>query len=107
MPDTIGSEQHKPTSLRRIAEKAKADKQHRFRDLYRELNAGFLLSCWPGLNKNAASGVDRVTAEEYAKNLHDNIQNLAERLKGKNYRTKLVRRCWIPNIKVKGSDLRN
>ena len=96
MPDTVGLEQHKPTSLRGIAEKAKADKQHRFRDLYRELNAGFLLTCWRDLNKNAASGVDKVTAEEYAKNLHGNIQNLAERLKGKKYRTKLVRRCWIP-----------
>ncbi len=67
MPDTVGLEKHKPTSLRGIAEKAKADKQHRFRDLYRELNAGFLLTCWRDLNKNAASGVDRVTAEEYAK----------------------------------------
>lgn len=96
MPDIVGLEQHKPTSLRGIAEKAKADKQHRFRGLYRELNAGFLLSCWRDLNKNAASGVDRLTAQEYAENLHDNIQKLAERLKGKKYRTKLVRRCWIP-----------
>ncbi len=96
MPDIAGSEHHKPTSLRGIAEKAKADKQHRFRDLYRELNAEFLLACWPDLNKDAASGVDKVTAEEYAKDLHSNIQNLAERLKGKKYRAKLVRRCWIP-----------
>jgi group II intron reverse transcriptase/maturase len=96
MPDTVGLEQHKPTSLRGIAEKAKADKQHRFRDLYRELNAGFLLTCWPDLNKDAASGVDKVTAGEYAENLHDNIQNLAGRLKDKSYRTKLVRRHWIP-----------
>lgn len=96
MPDTVGLEQHKPTSLRGIAEKAKADKQHRFRDLYRSLNADFLLQCWPELKKNAASGVDGVTAKEYAVNLHDNIQNLAERLKEKKYRTKLVRRCWIP-----------
>jgi RNA-directed DNA polymerase len=96
MPDTVGLEKHKPTSLRGIAEKAKADKQHRFRDLYRELNAGFLLTCWRDLNKNAASGVDKVTVEEYAKDLHNNIQNLAERLKGKKYRAKLVRRCWIP-----------
>jgi RNA-directed DNA polymerase len=96
MPDTVGLEQHKPTSLRGIAEKAKADKRHRFRDLYRELNAGFLHSCWRDLNKSAASGVDKVTADEYAKDLHNNIQNLAKRLKGKKYRTKLVRRCWIP-----------
>jgi len=96
MPDTVGLGQHKPTSLRGIAEKAKADKQHRFRDLYRFLNADYLLRCWSDLNKAAASGVDRVTAKEYAGNLHDNIQNLADRLKEKHYRTKLVRRCWIP-----------
>jgi RNA-directed DNA polymerase len=96
MPDIVGLEQHEQTSLRGIAEKAKADKQHRFQNLYRELNAGFLLSCWPDLNKGAASGVDKVTAEEYAENLHDNIQKLADRLKDKSYRTKLVRRHWIP-----------
>jgi len=96
MPDIVGPEQHKPTSLRGIADKAKAYRQHRFRDLYRELNAEFLLSCWRDLNKSAAAGVDGVTAKEYAKDLHANIQNLAERLKSKRYRTKLVRRRWIP-----------
>jgi len=29
MPDTVGSEHHEPTSLRAIANKAKADKRHR------------------------------------------------------------------------------
>jgi len=95
MPDTVGLEQHKPTSLRGIADKAKAFRQHRFRDLCRELDAGFLLSCWRDLNKSAAAGVDGVTAKEYAKNLHANIRNLAERLKSKRYRAKLVRRRWI------------
>ena len=84
MPGTVASEQHEPTSLRGIAEKAKADKRHRFRDLYRELTAEYLLRCWPFLNKDAASGVDRVTAELYAENLHVNVQKLAERLKEKN-----------------------
>jgi hypothetical protein len=31
-PDTVGSEQRKPTFLRGIANKARADKRHRFRD---------------------------------------------------------------------------
>jgi group II intron reverse transcriptase/maturase len=96
VPNSVGSEQRKQTSLRGIANKAKADKQHRFRDLYRCLNAEYLLNCWPDLNKKAASGVDRVTAEEYAKDLHTNIQLLAERLKLKRYRAKLVRRHYIP-----------
>ncbi len=100
MPDTVGLEQHKPTSLRGIADKAKAFRQHRFRDLYRELDAGFLLSCWRDLNKSAAAGADGVTAKEYAKNLHANIRNLAERLKSKRYRAKLVRRRWIPKENV-------
>lgn len=96
MPDTVGSEQHEPTSLRGIATRAKACKHHRFRDLYRELDAAMLLSCWRGLNKAAASGVDAVTAQAYQEDLEANIQGLSERLKTKRYRTKLVRRCYIP-----------
>ena len=96
MPDTEGLEKHEPTSLRGIARKAREDKKHRFRDLYRHLDAEFLLTCWDGLNKDAASGVDKLTAKEYAKDLHANIQELAERLKSKRYRAKLVRRHYIP-----------
>jgi hypothetical protein len=35
LPDTVGPEDQEPTSLRGIANKAKADTRHRFRDLYR------------------------------------------------------------------------
>jgi group II intron reverse transcriptase/maturase len=96
MPDTVGSDQHEPTSLRGIAHRARARKHHRFRDLYRRLNVEFLLNCWGDLNKNAASGVDEITAQAYQENLEANIQALAERLKTKRYRAKLVRRCYIP-----------
>jgi len=65
MPDSVGSEHHEPTSLRAIANKAKADKRHRFRDLYRCLDGELLLHCWSDLNKAAASGVDGVTARVY------------------------------------------
>jgi len=96
MPDTVGPGRHKPTSLRGIANRARADKQHRFRDLYRCLNGEFLLECWYDLNHDAASGVDKVTAAEYSKNLHANIEDLVQRLKRKRYRAKLVRRSYIP-----------
>ena len=95
-PDKVGLEQCEPTSLRGIATKAKARAKHRFQDLYRFLNAQFLMNCWKDLNKSAASGVDKVTAEAYEENLEANIQNLAKRLKDKRYRAKLVRRCYIP-----------
>jgi RNA-directed DNA polymerase len=96
MPDTVGPEKHKPTSLLGIANKARVDKHHRFRDLYRCLDAELLLACWHDLNKDAASGVDQVTAEAYAGNLQGNIEALAQRLRAKRYRAKLVRRCYIP-----------
>jgi RNA-directed DNA polymerase len=60
-PDTVGSDTRQPTFLRGIAHKAKADKRHRFRDLYRGLTAELLLECWGDLKKDAASGVDGVT----------------------------------------------
>ncbi|MCP4115371.1 MAG: group II intron reverse transcriptase/maturase [Desulfobacteraceae bacterium] len=89
-------EQYEQTSLRGIAIKAKANGKHRFQDLYRNLNAPFLHTCWKDLNKKAASGVDKVTAQVYEENLEANIQGLVEWLKTNRYRAKLVRRCYIP-----------
>jgi RNA-directed DNA polymerase len=96
VPDNEGLGKYEPTSLRAIAMKARACAKHRFQDLYRLLNAPFLMHCWKDLNKNAASGVDKVTAEAYAENLEANIEALERRLKQKRYRAKLVRRCYIP-----------
>jgi group II intron reverse transcriptase/maturase len=96
VPDGVGPGEHEPTFLRGIAIKARACKRHRFQNLYRHLDAAFLLHCWHDLNKDAASGVDEMTAREYAKDLHANIEALAGRLKAKRYHAKLVRRVWIP-----------
>jgi len=84
------------TSLLGIAKKAKADKQYRFRNLYRELNEALLLDSWRLIRKEAAYGVDRVSANEYEANLAENIHQLVERLKRKSYRARLVRRQYIP-----------
>ena len=96
VPDSVGSDTHKPTFLRGIVNKAKADKQHRFRDLYRCLDTELLLDCWHDLNKEATRGIDGVTAAAYEEELEANIQALVGRLKAKRYRTKLVRRKYIP-----------
>jgi len=95
-PDTVGPEARKPTSRRGIADKANADKQHRFRALYRCLNVELLLECWGDLNKDAASGVDGGTWQAYAEHLQTNVEALVERLKQKRYRAKLIRRHYIP-----------
>jgi retron-type reverse transcriptase len=96
VPDIVGLESDEPTFLRGIAIKAATNKQHRFRDLYRCLDAELLPHAWADLNKGAASSVDRVTAQAYAQDLHANIGHLVERLKTKRYRAKLVRRVYIP-----------
>ena len=84
------------TSLLGIANKARSDKRYRFRNLYRELNEELLIDSWRLLRKDAAVGVDRVSAAEYEAKLEENIRKLVERLKRKSYRAKLVRRHYIP-----------
>ena len=84
------------TFLRTIAEKASTDKHHRFGDLYRWLNQDVLRLCFFRLRKDAASGVDGVTYQEYEKNLEANLADLEGRLRRKAYRARLVRRKLIP-----------
>ncbi len=79
MLDNVGSDIHEPTSLEGIALTASLNKEHRFQNLYGELKPELLLSAWMRINKDAASGVDKVTAEDYQTNLLDNIENLAQR----------------------------
>ena len=56
----------------------------------------FLVECWRYTNKDAAYGVDEMSAREYEENLEENIRDLVGRLKRKSYRAKLVRRHYIP-----------
>jgi len=89
------------TSLQGIAKKAKLNKKHRFRDLYRLLNEENLQDSLKYLNSKAASGVDRISMKEFEANLPTNIQGLVTSLKEKRYRAKLVRRVNIPKEKGK------
>jgi group II intron reverse transcriptase/maturase len=84
------------TSLLGIAKKARAEQRYRFRNLYRELDEEMLRDSWRLIRKDAALGVDRVSAAEYEANLEENIHQLVERLKRKSYRARLVRRQYIP-----------
>jgi group II intron reverse transcriptase/maturase len=84
------------TSLRGIANKARKDPRHRFRNLFGLLNEESLKYCWGDLNKKAAAGVDGVKAREYAEDLDSNIAQLAVRVKEKRYKARLVRRKHIP-----------
>ncbi len=86
----------KQTSLQGIANKAANDKTYRFRNLFGMLTAVFLLMGWDSINRKASPGVDRIEARTYEENLLGNIQQLAQQVKEKTYRAKLVLRKWIP-----------
>jgi RNA-directed DNA polymerase len=96
LPDTVGPEDQEPTARRGRANTAKADTRHRCRELYRCVDAELVLACWQDLKQEAARGVDQVTADAYAVNLHGNIEALVQRVQTKRYRAKLVRRGSIP-----------
>jgi hypothetical protein len=95
-PDTVGSEVRKPTSLRGIADTAKADQPHRFRDLYGGLNVELLLDGWGDLHKDAARGVEGVTWPTYAEHLQANVEALGARLKQKRSRAQVIHRRSSP-----------
>jgi RNA-directed DNA polymerase len=90
------AEQHMQTSLRGIAKRAKEDPKHRFGNLYSLLNEANLHWCFPQLNRKAAPGVDAVDWSAFEANLGDNIGQLADNLKEKRYKARLVRRRYIP-----------
>ncbi|MCC8046999.1 MAG: reverse transcriptase [Clostridiales bacterium] len=48
------------------------------------------------MDKNKATGVDRVTKGEYGQNLNANLENLVKRMKEGSYRPKPSRRVFIP-----------
>jgi len=86
----------KQTSLQGIANKAAQDKTYRFRNLFGVLTAGFLLWCWDFINRRASAGVDRLDAIAYEECLIGNIQQLAQQVKQRTYRAKLILRKYIP-----------
>lgn len=51
--------------------------------------------------KGKASGIDKVTKEEYDKNLDENINNLLSRMKKFSYKPLPVRRTYIPKLNGK------
>lgn len=83
------------TSLRGIAEQARRDKRRRFTNLAQLLTYQCLVENFSILNKKAATGIDRITHREYAKDLKQNITKLLERVRTGKYRARFVRRKHI------------
>ena len=84
------------TKLQRIATKASKDKRCQFTSLFHLMNKELLLECFTQLKGNAASGIDNITKEKYAKNLNANLDDLIKRLHKMAYKPQPVLRVYIP-----------
>ncbi len=83
------------TQLSRIAEQARRDERWRFLSIAYLITPQRLIHAFEKLRKDAASGIDGVTYEEYARDLHRNVEGLHERMKAGRYRAQPLRRIYI------------
>lgn len=60
------------------------------------INVNSLRAIHKTMDKNKASGIDKVTKEEYEQNLKENLENLIKRMKNGSYRPNPTRRVYIP-----------
>jgi group II intron reverse transcriptase/maturase len=89
------------TKLDRIEEMSANNPKMVFTSLYHMINEELLRQCHKEMNGNKATGVDNVTKTEYEANLDENLRNLVERLKRKNYKPQPSLRVYIPKANGK------
>ncbi|MBN2860089.1 MAG: group II intron reverse transcriptase/maturase [Sphaerochaetaceae bacterium] len=83
-------------------EKWELSKKHRkLQTLMHYVNADSLMREHELQRGKKASGVDRITKEEYGQQLDTNIEDLLSRMKSFSYRPKPVRRTYIPKTNGK------
>ena len=68
----------------------------RVQNLASYINEETLLAAHKQMSRHKAYGVDKVSKDEYAEKLEENLKNLVERIKRGGYRPKPSRRVFIP-----------
>jgi len=84
------------TKQQRVATLAKQSPHMGFTSLAYLMDIDWLLEAYRRIRKDAAAGVDGVTATDYEANLEGNLQGLLDRAKAGTYRAPPVRRAYIP-----------
>lgn len=82
--------------LARIRRAARRDKSTRFTSLMHHISEDLLAKAYGALKRNAASGVDGETWQEYGERLRERIADLHERVHSGRYRAKPSKRIWLP-----------
>lgn len=84
------------TKLERIGEISEKSKKPVFTSIYHLINTELLKQCYKELEGKKAVGIDKVTKEEYGKNLDRNIEALVQKLKNKSFKPLPSLRVYIP-----------
>lgn len=87
------------TKLSSISKCVQADPTYECRSLAPYLHVEFLRDCYNSLDRNKAVGVDKVSWQDYGKDLDNNLEKLVMRLKRKSYKPLPARRVYIPKGK--------
>ncbi|HQB10090.1 MAG TPA: group II intron reverse transcriptase/maturase [bacterium] len=90
------AEESVETKLQLIAARAKEEKQCKFNNLMHLLNETSLSDCYNRLKKGKASGIDRMTVEQYGQELEGRISELNGNLRKMSWKPSAVRRVYIP-----------
>jgi group II intron reverse transcriptase/maturase len=83
------------SSLSRIAAMARTDPAMVFTSLAHRIDLSLLKKSFKQLRKNESTGVDKMTAKQYAVDLDENLYNLYERLRRGQYVAAPVKRVWV------------
>ncbi len=84
------------TKLARIAKQSEQNPTMVFTTLAHLMDEDFLTEAFHQLRKDAAAGIDQMTATEYGVNLGERIKDLQRRMVLGEYRAQPARRVWIP-----------
>jgi len=92
--DTLGS-QTVSLTLCQLSAQAREYPERVFTTLHHLIDVDFLREAYRRTRKDAAAGVDEVTASLYADNLEHNLHTLYRRYKAGSYVAPLVKRVWL------------
>jgi RNA-directed DNA polymerase len=81
--------------IQQIAEQALSYPERVFTSLAHLIDVDMLTEAYSRTNKQAATGIDRVTAEEYGEDLEGNLRGLHDRLRTGHYRATPIERVWL------------
>lgn len=87
------------TKLSSLTTRAKENPKYKFNSVANMImNKDFLRESFRRLKRDKSPGIDRVTVEEYERELEENLKDLVKRLKSWRYRPQPMRRVYIPKL---------